>query len=129
MRERLIELLNGKSIDTYADVEYVADYLLANGVIVPPVKVGDTVYRIYRIVWESECGDCEHYLVGGFGDPSTCGRTRDGYKHPGCCEIEEQEVTQRDVFGWLYLNSFGKTVFLTREEAEKAFAERMKDNG
>lgn len=30
MRKRLIELLSGKSIDTYADVEYVADYLLAN---------------------------------------------------------------------------------------------------
>jgi hypothetical protein len=31
-RERLIELLSGKSIDTIPDVEYVADYLLANGV-------------------------------------------------------------------------------------------------
>ena len=33
-RDRLIELLSGKSIDTEADVEYVADYLLANSVIV-----------------------------------------------------------------------------------------------
>ena len=46
MRERLIELLNGKSIDTTPDVEYVADYLLDNGVIVPPCKVGDTVYNV-----------------------------------------------------------------------------------
>ena len=43
-KEKLIELLSGKSIDTPADVEYVADYLIANGVIVPPCKVGDTVY-------------------------------------------------------------------------------------
>lgn len=46
MRERLIELLDGKSIDTQVDVEYVADYLLANGVVVLPCKVGDTVYYI-----------------------------------------------------------------------------------
>lgn len=26
-----------------ADAEFAADYLLANGVIVPPCKVGDTV--------------------------------------------------------------------------------------
>ena len=47
MRDKLIELLDGKSIDTTADVEYVVDHLLANGVIVPPCKVGDTVYCIY----------------------------------------------------------------------------------
>ena len=33
-RDRLIELLNGKSIDTVADAEYVADHLIANGVTV-----------------------------------------------------------------------------------------------
>ena len=32
MRDRLIELLNGKSIDTIIDVEYVTDHLIANGV-------------------------------------------------------------------------------------------------
>ena len=43
MRNRLIELLSGKSLDTVADVECVVDHLLANGVIVPPCKVGDKV--------------------------------------------------------------------------------------
>ena len=41
MRDRLIELLDGKSIDTKADIEYVADYLLANGVIVAPMPMAD----------------------------------------------------------------------------------------
>lgn len=39
MRERLIELLGD-----YLYSEQIADHLIANGVIVPPCKVGDTVY-------------------------------------------------------------------------------------
>ena len=34
VRDKLIELLLGKSIDTVEDVEYVVDYLIANGVTV-----------------------------------------------------------------------------------------------
>ena len=41
-RDKLIELLDGKSIDTSADVEYVADYLMANGVIVGDAKNATT---------------------------------------------------------------------------------------
>jgi hypothetical protein len=47
-REKLIELLCGKSIDTIADVEYVADCILADGWIRSPCKVmedfGKTVF-------------------------------------------------------------------------------------
>ena len=61
-RERLIELLNNKidygvkviesqmdDRNNFHDIktnDLVADYLLANGVIIPPCKVGDTVYEI-----------------------------------------------------------------------------------
>ena len=49
-RDRLIELiLNRERVDLPLPIEYqedLADYLLANGVIVPPCKVGDMVYRI-----------------------------------------------------------------------------------
>lgn len=62
-RERLIEILKQGSCPSsyicdenckYADLEScyeprVADLLLANGVIVPPCKVGDTVYYITGI--------------------------------------------------------------------------------
>ena len=58
MRDRLVELLQNFADGTYTSnvrfvdntkVDDVADYLLANGVIVPPVKVGDTVYRINKM--------------------------------------------------------------------------------
>ena len=49
MRDRLIELLSGKSLDTLADVEYVADFLLENGVTVPICDVGRKVYAIYDV--------------------------------------------------------------------------------
>lgn len=49
MRERLVKLLKDTPhLDVLYghDIEWekAADHLLANGVIVPPVKVGDTVY-------------------------------------------------------------------------------------
>ena len=43
MRDRLIELLE-EFLDLGYSSSHVADYLLANGVIVPPCKVGDMVY-------------------------------------------------------------------------------------
>ena len=104
--------------------QMVADHLLANGVIVPPCKVGQTVYVIDDIVWHYECCDCEHYHIGGFGDPSECGRTIHGGKHPSCIKIKEEVTTQHDIYYYLYAEKIGKTVFLTKEQAEKALAER-----
>lgn len=61
MRDRLIELINDAEYESYkyelaqkfypfgeckSRSEFVADYLLASGVIVPPCKVGDTVYPL-----------------------------------------------------------------------------------
>ena len=49
MRDRLIELLMDSEAfndaDGKADAKHIADHLLANGVIVPPCKVGDTIYQ------------------------------------------------------------------------------------
>lgn len=140
-KEKLLDLINDFGDDiAFCDIcdrptddckacknEQLADHLLANGVIVPPCKVGDVVYYLDDIVWDSECCDCEHYLVGGFGDPSECGRTKDGNKHPDCIEIIEHVITQRDILRYLYYAQFGKTVFLTREEAEKALKERERE--
>ena len=58
MRDRLVELIKETHCvdvwDDYNDdfkkpdpIEKLADHLIANGVIVPPCKVGDTVYCIY----------------------------------------------------------------------------------
>ena len=49
-RDMLINLIiNAKHEDpeTGSFTEFLADYLIANGVICPPCKVGDTVYVIY----------------------------------------------------------------------------------
>ena len=117
-RERLIELIKQslfKHIYKSCNLsENISDDLIANGVIVPPCKVGDTVYIknkpfvISFIHIESEiryviqfdccdCGDCPFYEnIEGEFDCRT-----NGYI----------EFTANDI---------GKTVFLTREEAEKA---------
>jgi hypothetical protein len=100
MKDRLASLLSeaeGLVNNDLPTVEQIADYLLDNGVIAPPCKVGDTVY------W---------YNMGG--------------------EIAEAKVKMlgfavRHSKGFEYdvpFDAFGKTVFLTREEAEKALAER-----
>ena len=56
-RDRLIELICDKIQDGHCigycnhppcnQCKDLADYLIANGVIVPPCRVGDTVYVIY----------------------------------------------------------------------------------
>lgn len=45
-RERLVELLKNVPRNTRAFYDQFADYLLENGMIVPPCKVGDNVYWI-----------------------------------------------------------------------------------
>ena len=118
-RERLIEMLkspnkaaqlrkNGVSVSQYeADCPeaVVADYLLANGVIVPPCKVGDTVYRT-----QGNC--CGEKIFEGVVDQIAIFDNREiriwVYGHP---------------LGFGY-DDIGKTAFLTKEEAEKALAER-----
>lgn len=118
-REKLIELLKsphkaeqlremGVDIGAYQDdcIEaMIADFLLANGVIVPPCKVGDTVYRTIG----NYCG--EKIFEGIVAQIS----------------IYNEKETRFWVYGhpWGFgCDDIGKTVFLTREEAEKALAER-----
>lgn len=83
-----------------------ADYLLANGVIVPPCKVGQTVYTV-------EC--CEIYAGTVIGIESF--ETEDGTEKTYHAEDDGYPIGFTD-------EDFGKTVFLTREEAEQALKER-----
>ena len=55
MRERLVELIKARIDNKTWCVSELADYLIANGVIVPPCKVGDVIYetdgiRIYESI-------------------------------------------------------------------------------
>lgn len=104
MRERLIELLEygleeselqtnpeGECLGT--DIEKFADYLLENGVVVLPCNVGDDVWTL----------SLDKYCIIG---------KKTGWTH----KIEHWSFKYR----LLDLYEFGKTLFLTKEEAEKA---------
>ena len=105
-RERLIELLKDGGVRDFPYVNALADHLLANGVIVPPCKVGDTVYFPMEIN-----GECEPYV-----DVGTVFSIGIDERHTMWISVSYES-------GLKYYHTsdgFGKTVFLTREEAEKA---------
>ena len=109
MRDRLIGLIIGSSeyiCDSAALIERLADHLLANGVIVPPCKVGDT---LWFIKWYDE-GNLHKpisrkviYVSFSFKDNDVVIHFRDGACDSHC---------------------IGECAFLTKEEAEKALAGR-----
>jgi hypothetical protein len=105
MRDRLIRLINHCTSCEECRDEDIADHLLANGVIVPPCKVGDTVYSIVEGIDFVLVGEVYEYVVGR--EHFVFRSTRKGYFTLAFTEID-----------------IGKTVFLTRGEAEKALAKR-----
>lgn len=105
-REKLIELmqkLDIMSIPTDGFIEGFADYLLENGVVVPPCKVGDTIYV-------SMCKQVFPFNVTSINtdEVGTIIKAMHGLR----------------LLYMFYSEDIGKTVFLTREEAEKALKER-----
>jgi hypothetical protein len=107
MRDRLIEIIKkvpygvgvGAKFEQHF-CEKVADCLLENGVIVPPVKVGDTIYVVDVCATQ-----IIKRQVTGIGQSEW-----------GTIHIHS--------FGFRYPeSSVGKIVFLTKEQAEKALAE------
>ena len=76
-----------------------------------PCKVGTTVYVIDTIY---ECDNDYMDCIMEFPDRYQCER---GFK----CEYEHEKLVVRpESFDFKMLNNFNKTVFLTKEEAEKA---------
>lgn len=114
-RDRLIEILK---VPIYPKIgadpaEVVADYLLANGVIVPPCKIGDKTFLLLE------------KTNGGFDIvESRCVRITDnGYGKYYSMAFDCVEIGNTLEFG---ICDFGRYVFLTKEEAEKALKEREK---
>lgn len=114
-RNRLIELIDGFVFGTQIAVNSVewdstkvkelADYLLANGVIVPPCKVGNYIY--YPWHYDDNSGvailEVDKIVIKGetlvfILDPES--------DMPMPC--------------WFSMDDFGKTVFLTKPQAEEA---------
>ena len=133
MRDRLVNLLNfvqckaeccaaldgGRCGDLdnldRCQIETIADHLIANGVIVPPCKVGDKVYKISR----NKVKECEVVFVGISADEK-------------CSYFNFVENYADGTFYKSYSMVFsviGKTVFLTKEEAEQKLKEMRVENG
>ncbi len=108
-RDGLIELLCPAGWNLFTDTNappQIADHLIANNVTIPPVSVGQTIYLIRRPTerpaWIDEC-EITYISVHYFKDGKST--VFSGYNF---------EVAECDI---------GKTVFLTREEAEQALKE------
>ena len=117
MRERLIEMIKqvykichdtphctkcdyaGKGVECFQ--HHIADHLLANGVIVPPCKVGDVLYDTY---------DCENIREIKVTEINI--------------RLDKRNKPWIILGGYYYaFSDLGDTLFLTREEAEKGGAE------
>lgn len=120
MRDRLVELIG--NFPTYGGtlkekwwgeaVERLADHLLANGVIVPPCKVGDIVkaggvlYKVYSVMYQD----------------------RDDYKKPNWrfhASPLSNDLDTDDIYFWLEEIEEDTVCVCTREEAEEAL-EKMR---
>lgn len=112
-RERLKKLIadaiayaQDRMRDEGVDFAYtdVADHLLSNGVTVPPCKVGDKLFRILN----------KPYSLGSYVSSFTE-------------TVEPYSIVTKNIMGGYSctpFEDFGKTVFLTKEEAEAKLKER-----
>ena len=95
-------------------ISKIADYLIANGVICPPCKVGDKVY----IVKSRTSDDKNLYIIEDVVKRIVFDKSEDtGFIHSRIEFFNTYSVSD-----WLFQN-----IFLTREEAKKAL-ERSKGN-
>ena len=113
MRERLIEILKGQlphfvnEVAFWADehIGELADHILADGWIRPPCKVGDTLYVISQM---------KDKRILPFVNEYEATYIQVGKRK---CKVYHEQ----DGFIKIFLqDDFGKTVFLTREDAERA---------
>ena len=122
-RDRLIELICDKIQDGHcigycnyppcSQCKDLADYLIANGVIVPPCKVGAEIFGVFDNDDEQRKEIYEGKVL--------------------CFSLDENNLLwakmryKNGLTYWHTIDDFCKTVFLTKEEADKAL-ERSKGN-
>lgn len=97
--------------------EHIADHLLANGVIVPPCKVGDTVF----MPWE-------YKGVAGIAALTVTHVITDHVHSYIRTDLESDcaEYMQKYNYGRFDFRQFGKDIFASNKEAEKALEEMNK---
>lgn len=90
--------------------EFISGYLLENGVIVPPCKVGDKMYCDGKYFASQYTGEIMEFPVN-------------------IVETTVISTFRGEIDVQFDFDDFGENVFLTKEEAEKALAEKRADNG
>ena len=96
---KLMRLADLESICSYTRLRELAEADKDGRVVVQPCKVGDILYRVFAgEIFEHRVGSMKYFAIQGRWDIET---------YPFCPCVE---------------SSIGKTIFLTREEAEKALA-------
>ena len=117
MLDRLIELVDkakkeyANDVTDHTETEYIVEGLLNEGVIVPPCKVGDCVWLVFTPKYPANPNDYGKWFM------SADGVQRIIYGKKGF-SIETWNM------GTISAKELGKTVFLTKEEAEEKFKER-----
>jgi len=93
--------------------------------IVSPCKVGDTYYHIVTSIWSKEqerCAGCKYFHEGSyiFRDDPCCLYNEEFDREPThCLVIDECKLHSLNyMLQFVEDGEIGKTVFLTREEAE-----------
>jgi hypothetical protein len=113
-REKLVELLKeadanpyNREITNFEDImEMIADYLMSNNVVVLPCKAGDIIYIIGEITSQIVYDTINHIMYNG----------------------EEFRLATDSGFLVLVEQQLGKTVFLTKPEAEAKLKEMRDGN-
>lgn len=120
-RERLIELLQNTPVDCTGcrGVGTIADYLIENGVIVPTLRVGDTVWVVYKLLWSNPCEKfISEFVVKSIS--IYCNSKGVWTKKFRIRKVINGKTV--DVQKDIKLDDIGKTVYLTKEDAEKALS-------
>ena len=128
-RDRLVELLGNKLIKEIKKykirsfpslvIDSLADHLIENGVIVPPCKVGDIVYAPFDY-WSRN--EIIPYQITN--QTITQNKKLEWTKKYRAMVVKNGKTIDRQ-FNFSF-DEIGKTVFLTREEAEKKLEEMRK---
>ena len=146
MTDRLVKLLEDTLHEWECDVQpetlsQIAEHLIENGVVVPPCKVGDTVYKVeYCRCGNPECYEMKHcYKKDTKKTPEVYGKIM--LRQDGKRLSENSHWNKKPKWEWRpigticykiiqkpfkleWLTEIGKTVFLTKEEAEAKLKER-----
>lgn len=119
VKEKLVELLCSNSLHRDGATMYdVADHLIANGVMVPPCKVGQTIYYLFQYSNKRILPFVRMAKVKKI----YCGNSK--MKFLVDCELKDTQ--EKGIIKTWYFDDFGKTVFLTKEEAESHLSQPPK---